>query len=92
MDPLLTLSTDIPEPALLRSENLSSGFIPSEKVWQVIARFQGSLASLSIDFPEVNIERLYSQYAILTIPEDQINAVNDHPSIIYMEKANRIYA
>lgn len=92
MDPLLTLSTDIPEPALLRSENLSSGFIPSENVWQVIVRFQGSLASLSIDFPEVNIERLYSQYAILTIPEDQIAAVNDHPSIIYMEKANRIYA
>ena len=44
---LLELSLDVSEDTREKSENLSAGYDPEEKLWQVIIRYSGELLQLA---------------------------------------------
>ena len=50
---LLELSLDVSEDTREKSENLSAGYDPEEKLWQVIIRYSGELLQLAGNYERV---------------------------------------
>ena len=58
---LLELSLDVSEDTREKSENLSAGYDPEEKLWQVIIRYSGELLQLAGNYERVTplLGRIY---------------------------------
>lgn len=69
---LLNLALDISEQERMRSPELSVGFESASNTWEVIVRYFGELRSLQTLFPDWQITELLNEYAIIRLPESQI--------------------
>ena len=70
---LLELSLDVSEGTREKSENLSAGYDPEEKLWQVIIRYSGELLRLAGNYERVT--PLLGGYAVLEVTEKQLRAL-----------------
>lgn len=86
IDNLLNLSMNSTPEEFVRSQVLNVGFDERQKVWEVVVKYAGSLATLRQKFPQIQSQELLFQYAILQIPENLVDAVASDVQIAYMEK------
>ena len=65
------------------------GFLKSENKWELIVKYNGDLARLN-EGP-VQVEELIAGYAVVTIPENLIQAFVELDEVEYVEKPKRLY-
>lgn len=88
---LLNLALDATDRELEKSEQLGVGFIPEEDSWELIVKYSGDIKRLEEEFPGVRVRQLMSQYAILIVPRNLIDAVAQAVEVEYVEKPKRLY-
>lgn len=88
---LLNLALDISEQERMRSPELSVGFESASNTWEVIVRYFGELRSLQTLFPDWQITELLNEYAIIRLPESQIEQLAGLPQIEYIEKPKQLF-
>lgn len=86
---LLNLALETPEDVRIQTESLNVGFDTAQQVWELIVKYHGSLDSL--EDMGVSVEYLIAGYAILTVPEQLVDAVTELSEIEYVEKPKRYY-
>ncbi|HAP20782.1 S8 family serine peptidase [Frisingicoccus caecimuris] len=72
-----------------KSYILNVGYSEETKAWDLIVKYTGSLQKYASDI--VQIVELYNEYAIITVPENLVEAVSDWPEVEYIEKPKRLY-
>lgn len=86
LDPELSLSLDSTDAQREKSLNLNTGFHADTRRWELIIRYSGEP-----DIPEdILFLPLYGGYAIISIPENQIEAFSQIPEIEYIEKPKNL--
>ena len=91
LEPTLRAAMDATPGELAESENLSTGFTPETGLWEVIVLYSGSGDALLTAFPDFSITLLLGNYAIVRLPEAQLNAFAAAEQIIYVEKPKRLF-
>lgn len=86
---LLNLALDAGPEERERSEELSVGYDPAEKTWELIVRYSGDLSGLKEQ--GILVDQLLGGYAILNVPESLMEAVSRLPQIEYIEKPKRLF-
>ncbi|MBD5515260.1 MAG: S8 family peptidase [Lachnospiraceae bacterium] len=86
---LLNLALDTPEAERERSLELNVGFDRMEKTWEVIVKYHGSLHELTLR--RIVVEELIAGYAILTVPESEMDILTETEQIEYVEKPKRLF-
>lgn len=86
---LLNLALDTSLAERERSLELNVGYDAEEKTWEVIVKYHGSLEELA-DFG-IRVEELIAGYAILTVPETQMDRLSQIAQIEYVEKPKRLF-
>ena len=89
LENLLNLALSIAEAERERSSQLSVGFLPELKKWEVIVKYHGDLKQLENDL--ITVEELIAGYAIVTLPEALIQSFSQLDEIEYVEKPKRLY-
>lgn len=89
LENLLNLSLEVSPEERARSQALEMGYRPEEKTWELIVKYSGSLDA--VREMGVQVEEMRNEYAILIVPEDQIEAVSALPQIEYVEKPKRLF-
>ena len=72
-----------------RTLELNVGYDGSEKTWEVIVKYHGSLDILTQW--GIVVEELIAGYAILTVPESEMGRLSDQEQIEYVEKPKRLF-
>lgn len=86
---LLNLALDATQAERERSQSLEIGYDESTQTWEVIVRYSGSLVGI---VPEYwSVVELSSGYAIVTLPQTDVDALAALPQIEYVEKPKRLY-
>lgn len=89
---LLNLALSVPEEEREKTEELNVGFDKEHATWELIVTYSGNLRGvLEVQFPEVKMRELLGEFAILTVPENQVEAVINIDEIEYVEKPKRLY-
>lgn len=86
---LLNLALDTPLTEREKSLELNIGFDITEKTWEVIVKYQGSLQGLTAR--RIVVEELIAGYAILTVPESEMDILAATEQIEYVEKPKRLF-
>jgi len=86
---LLNLALDTPELEREKSLELNVGFDTIEKTWEVIVKYHGSLQELTRR--GIIVEELIAGYAILTVPESEMDILTVTEQIEYVEKPKRLF-
>lgn len=86
---LLNLALDTAPAERARSLELNVGYDEIEKTWEVIVKYHGSLERLT-DLG-IRVEELIAGYAILTVPETQMESLAQIEQIEYVEKPKRLF-
>ncbi len=89
LENLLNLALETPEAVRLQTDNLNVGFDSGNRSWELIVKYHGSLDGL--EALGVSVEYLINSYAILTVPEQLVEAVSNIEEIEYVEKPKRYY-
>lgn len=89
LEDLLQLALQTPEETRERTEDLNVGFQTSARTWELIVKYHGSLDVLQA--LNVRVEYLIAGYAILTAPEQLVEAVAELEEIEYVEKPKRYF-
>ena len=91
IDNLLNLSLNSTPEEFLRSPVLQVGFDSDTNIWEVIAKYSGSLSTLKEKFPGIAYQELLFQYAILRIPENLIDQVAKDVQISFIEMPKNLF-
>lgn len=96
---LLNLALQATPTELDRSLELEEGFDRSERTWEVVVKYTGSVEVLreilqtrfSSYFSQIQIINLSNEYTILILPESIVEQVASQPEIEYMEKPKSLF-
>lgn len=72
-----------------KSQDLSVGFTPATRSWELIVKYHGQLERLAS--PVIQIEPLINSYAIVTIREDFIEPFSQLDEVEYIEIPKRLF-
>lgn len=86
---LLNLALETPESTREKSLNLNVGYEEVGNTWELIVKYNGELSSLREH--GIIAEELIAGYAILTVPEAEVDSVAALPQIEYVEKPKRLF-
>ena len=86
---LLNLALDTPVSERDRSLELNVGYDAEERTWEVIVKYHGSLQELAGS--RIVVEELIAGYAILTVPESEMDILASTEQIEYVEKPKRLF-
>lgn len=86
---LLNLALETPESTREKSLNLNVGYEEAGNTWELIVKYNGDLDILRER--GIVAEELIAGYAILTVPEAEVNNVAELPQIEYVEKPKRLF-
>lgn len=86
---LLNLALETPVSEREQSLELNVGYDETDKTWEVIVKYHGSLQELT-QFG-ILVEELIAGYAILTVPESQMDILASTEQIEYVEKPKRLF-
>ncbi len=89
LEDLLQLALQTPEETRQRTEDLNVGFDDNTRTWELIVKYHGSLDVL--EALNVQVEYLIAGYALLTAPEQLVEAVAELEQIEYVEKPKRFF-
>lgn len=86
---LLNLALDATQEEREKSESLETGFDGEERTWQVIVRYSGMLAeNVPASWQTV---LLSGGYAVITLPQRDLELLAALPQVEYVEKPKRLY-
>lgn len=89
---LLNLAVGTPEAEREKTEELNVGFDEETRTWELIVKYNGNLRAVLFEsWPQVSIRELSGGFAILHVPEGQVEAVIALPEIEYAEKPKRLF-
>lgn len=89
---LLNLALDTDEEERARTGDLNVGFNEQTRSWELIVKYHGDLAGAASEISlEIGVELLIAGYAILTVPENLVDAVTNLEQVEYLEKPKRYY-
>ena len=89
---LLNLALSVPDADRKQTDELNVGFDEAAKTWEIIVKYSGDLeAAVLSAFPDVSVRTLTGGFAILTVPENQVDRVIALKEIEYAEKPKRLY-
>ena len=86
---LLNLALDTPISERERSLELNVGYDVTDRTWEVIVKYHGSLEELAQR--RIVVEELIAGYAILTVPESEMDVLAATEQIEYVEKPKRLF-
>ncbi len=86
---MLNLALETPQQTRERTDNLNVGFEEENRTWEVIVKYHGELGQL--EMYGILVEELIAGYAILTVPERQMEQLAVFEQIEYVEKPKRYY-
>lgn len=89
LEDLLQLALQTSEETRERTEDLNVGFHTSDRTWELIVKYHGSLDALNV--LNVKVEYLIAGYAILTVPEQLVEVMAELEEIEYVEKPKRYF-
>ncbi|ROR28305.1 subtilase family protein [Mobilisporobacter senegalensis] len=85
----LNLALDVSPQVRERSTDLFVGYIEEENSWELIVRYSGDLSRIREEM-QIQITELISGFAIVTIPESEIEQFLSFPEIEFVEKPRRL--
>lgn len=89
---ILNLALETDEQERVRTGDLNVGFQTDTRSWELIVKYHGDLAGAASEISgSVGVEYLIAGYAILTVPENLVDAVSDLEQVEYVEKPKRYY-
>lgn len=86
---LLNLALETLESTREKSLNLNVGYEMAGNTWELIVKYNGDLSELRER--GIVAEELIAGYAILTVPETEVDNVAGLPQIEYVEKPKRLF-
>lgn len=86
---LLNLALDVTDQEREKSESLEVGFDPETQEWEVIVKYSGDLRQAAPD--TWRIVTLSGGYAVVTLPQEDVNMLAQLPQAEYIEKPKRMY-
>lgn len=89
VDNLLNLAIGATEEERRKSENLNVGFDQEQNLWDVIIKYSGSESGLGGE--NIQVVPLLGNYAVVTLPEDEIETYSQRTQIEFIEKPKRLY-
>lgn len=89
VDNLLNLAMDATEEERERSENLNVGYDRKTNLWDIIIKYSGS--EDQIGGKNIQAVPLLGNYAVVTLPEEEIENYSRRPQIEFIEKPKRLY-
>ena len=89
IDNLLNLAMDATPEERRKSENLNVGYDSATRLWDVIVKYSGPESGLA--GTGIQVVPLLGGYAVVTLPESEIDAYSDRVQVEFMEKPKRLY-
>lgn len=89
IDNLLNLAIDATAEERQKSGNLNVGFDPIERTWEVIVKYTGLESGLWGN--GIQAIPLLGNYAVVMLPESEIDRYSDRENVIFMEKPKQLY-
>ncbi len=86
---LLNLALDATQEEREKSQSLEVGYDEQQRTWEVIVRYSGNLLEYIPQSWDAVL--LSGGYAILTLPQSEVEALAALPQIQYVEKPKRLY-
>lgn len=91
LEPMLNASMEIGTSQRESSPLLSSAVNSDTNLWDIIVRYNGDLEEILSGIIYSAAVPLLGGYGIITLPENQINALSRHPLIQYVEQPKPLY-
>lgn len=88
---LLNLALDATPEERERSIELNVGFDDAKESWEVVVRYAGDVSAIAERFPAVTYVQLSNEYAVLQIPQEQVERVAALSEVEFMEKPKRLF-
>ena len=88
---LLNLSLDATEAEREKSPALQMGYDQNTKRWELIIQYNGTVEKLQEQLPQAEIYPLSGGYAIVRLPESQVDDLAGLSQVEYIEKPKRLY-
>lgn len=89
VDNQLNLSLETPEAQREKTLDLNVGFDPEDRLWELIVKFNGSLSEIAETLGFTYVE-LLNGYAVITIPQNKVDALSAFDEIEFIDKPKRI--
>lgn len=89
IDNLLNLAMDATPREREKSRNLNVGYQKETRLWEVIVKYSGPEEGLSGE--GISVVPLLGGYAVVTIPEREIDAFSRRIQVEFVEKPKRLY-
>lgn len=89
LEDLLSLALQIDKTQRQKSRQLDVGFDENTNRWELIVKYHGDIKRLQSNV--IQVEKLIAGYAIVTIPENLIDAFTQLDEVEYVEKPKRLY-
>ena len=88
LENVLNLALEVPERERARSMDLNVGYSEAERTWDLIVKYTGDIGELVEE--GAGVTELLTNYAVVTVPESQVEALTAHPRIEYVEKPKEL--
>lgn len=88
---ILNLALDATEEERDKSPALNVGYDREDKRWEIIVKYNGDLEQIADSLPDAEIFVLSGGYAVIRVPESQIEPLAGFSQIEYMEKPKRLF-
>ena len=89
IDNLLNLAMDATSQERRKSGNLNVGYDPATRLWDVIIKYSGPESGLAGN--GIQVVPLLGGYAVVTLPESEIDEYSHRVQVEFMEKPKRLY-
>ena len=89
IDNLLNLAMDATPQERRKSGNLNVGYDPATRLWDVIIKYSGLESGLAGN--GIQVVPLLGGYAVVTLPESEIDKYSHRVQVEFMEKPKRLY-
>lgn len=89
LENILNLALQTQEELREKSSRLSEGYQSRDNTWELIIKYHGDISSLAGDL--IKVEELIAGYAIVTLPENLVDAFAGLENVEYIEKPKRLY-
>ena len=89
MDNLLNLALDSTEQERRKSGNLNVGYSEETGMWDIVVKYSGNIDELG--GPGIRTVQLLGGYAVVTLPEEQLESFSSRPQIEFIEMPKRLY-
>ena len=89
IDNTLNLAVEATPEEREKSLELNVGYDSTDRLWDVIVKYSGRIEDIPIE--GLQITPLLNQYAVIRVPQSQLDALANLPQIEYVEKPKRLF-